>query len=436
MNGSRICVSRAAFAAVVVASVSMGATPATALPDPRAGVVRTWNDLALQTVRTKNASDAQAARLYAMVNVAMYDAVNGLPGLGAHQLREEALVPSRRGAYGDQVTAAAGAAHDVLVALYPDQAAVYDAQLAANLGSTSALRAAGRAWGGEVAAQVLAARANDGSSPNETQPAGAGPGVFRASWSGVQFRNLAPFAISAPAAYVSPGPPSLTSTEYATAFDEVKAVGNAAVPDAAALATYTYWSLGGNSSQPPGAWIQVAQAVSASQSLSLPQTARLFALESMAMADTVAPTYTTKFLYRFWRPTTAIREADTDGNPATAQDASWSPRAGTPGSSPEHWSGHSSFSAAAAGVLAGFFCQDAVPFTLKTDTAPGGAARTYPSFSAAAAEAGRSRVLGGIHFEFSNQAGLSAGRGIAGDVLAHALLLRLGQPTHAGACPL
>jgi hypothetical protein len=425
----------ALIAAVVVLSAGLGATSATALPDGRANVIRTWNDLALQTVRTEKASDAQAARLYAMVNVAMYDAVNGLPGLGAHQVREEALVPSRRGAYGDQVTAAAGAAHDVLVTLYPDQASVYDARLAADLGSPSALRVAGRRWGGEVATQVLAARANDGSSPDETQPAGSGPGVFRASWSGVQFRNLAPFAIADSEAYVSSGPPTLTSAAYTAAFNDVKVVGNAAVADPAGLATYQYWSLGGGSSQPPGAWVQVAQTVSASQSLSLTETARLFALETMAMADTVAPTYETKFIYRFWRPTTAIREADTDGNPATLQDTTWSPRAGTVGSSPEHWSGHSSFSAAAAGVLAGFFCRDAVPFTLKTDTAPGGAPRSYPSFSAAAMEAGRSRVLGGLHFEFSNQAGLSAGHAIAGEVLSHSLLLRLGQPTHDGDCP-
>lgn len=175
--------------------------------------------------------------------------------------------------------------------------------------------------------------------------------------------------------------------------------------------------------------------MSSSRSLSLPDTARLFALETMAMADTVAPTYTTKFLNRFWRPTTAIREADTDGNPATVQDTAWSARAGTVGSTPEHWSGHSSFSAAAAGVLAGFFCRDTVAFTLKTDTAPGGTPRNYRSFSAAAAQAGRSRVIGGLHFEFSNQAGLSAGRAVAAEVLSHSLLLRLGQLTRNGDCP-
>jgi hypothetical protein len=164
-------------------SANVGVSSAMAFPDSSANVIRTWNGLALQTVRAANASDAQAARLFAMVNVAMYDAVNGLPGLGAHQLRAEAMVSSRPGTYGDQVSAAAGAAHDVLAALYPDQAPLYDAQLAADLGSNGVLRAAGRAWGGEVAARVLAARADDGSSPNETQPAGAGAGVFRpAGW--------------------------------------------------------------------------------------------------------------------------------------------------------------------------------------------------------------------------------------------------------------
>jgi len=144
----------------------------------------------------------------------------------------------------------------------------------------------------------------------------------------------------------------------------------------------------------------------------------------------------TKFTYRHWRPATAIREADTDGNPNTIQDAAWNPRAGGIGTSPEYWSGHSSFSAVAATILAGFFCNDAVSFTLLTDSAPGGVARTYPSFSAAAAEGGRSRVLGGIHFEFGgNQDGLKAGQAIGAEVLQTALLLKL-PITHFGACPL
>jgi PAP2 superfamily protein len=406
-------------------------------PFAQGDVVRTWNDLALKTVRAKSASDAQAARLYAMVNVAMYDAVNGLATKGRR--REAALVSPAHGADGDPSTAAAGAAHDVLVGLYPDQAGIYDAQLATDLSAAKSRGQAahGREWGGRVADGVLAARANDGSSPPETQspPAVLQPGDFPASWSGVQFRNLKPFAIADPDVYVSPGPPSLDSLDYAAAFAEVKLLGNAAIPDPAKSATFQFWSLGNGTDQPPGAWLQLAQTVSASRSLSLEDTARLFALESMAMADTVAPTYKTKFVYHSWRPTTAIRQADSDGNPNTTQDATWSARAGSVGSSPEHWSGHSSFSAAAATTLAGFFCSDHIPLTLVTDSSPGAQPRTYSSFSEAATEAGRSRVFGGLHFEFSNQAGLGAGRGIGAEVLSKKLLLKR-EPTHNGDCPL
>ena len=148
-----------------------------------------------------------------------------------------------------------------------------------------------------------------------------------------------------------------------------------------------------------------------------------------------APTVWSKFTFRFWRPATAIREADTDGNTLTDPDPSWSPRAGGIGGNPEYWSGHSIFSGAGAAALAGFFCSDAVPFSLTTDSAPDGVARTYPGFSAAAAEAGQSRIFGGIHFGFSNQEGLAAGKAIAEEILATRLLRSRG-PTHFGACPL
>lgn len=427
---------RALTVSILILATALPGTDADASsPVSQGGLVRAWNDLALQTVRTKSASDAQAARLYAMVNVAMYDAVNG-SGNKARR-REPALVPPVPGGAGDASAAAAGAAHDVLAGLYPDQAGLYDARLTADLSAVRQRGQArrGREWGGQVAATVLEARADDGSSRAETQPGGSGPGAFSSSWSGVQFRNLEPFAIADPDVYVSPGPPALDSLDYAAAFAEVKLLGNAAIPDAEKSATFQYWGLGGGTAQPPGAWLQVAQTVSASRSLSLEDTARLFALQSMAMADTVAPTYRTKFIHHFWRPKTAIRQAEFDGNPHTDADPSWSPRAGSEGSSPEHWSGHSSFSAAAATVLGGFFCSDRITFSLVTDSSPGGQARTYSSFSAAAAEAGRSRVVGGLHFEFSNQAGLSAGREIGSEVLSNRLLLNRG-PTHKGDCPL
>ena len=429
---------KASSSAVVVLGLVLAgqAVPADP-PAPPLDPVRTWNGLALDAVRATRASDAQAARLFAMVNVAMYDAVNGVASRHGHARdREQALVPGAGAPpQGDPFAAAAASAHAVLTGEFPDQAARYDAQLQADLAmlGPGGRATSGRQWGAEVGQRVRLARANDGSTPNETQPAGSGPGVFRAAWSGVQFRNLVPFGIADSSVYVGSGLPPLTSLDYAGAFAEVKLLGNAAIPDAEKLATFQYWSLGAGTSQPPGAWIQVGLAVSGA--LSLEDKTRLFALLGMALSDTVAPTFTTKFVFRHWRPATAIREADTDGNPLTEADPTWAPRAGGIGTSPEYWSGHSTFSGAGAAVLAGFFCRDDVSFTLTTDSAPGGQARTYPSFSSAAVEAGRSRVVGGIHFEFSNQQALAVGRAIGAEILAHKLLLR-DDTTHFGQCPL
>jgi hypothetical protein len=377
-------------------------------------VVRDWTALAFAAVRNARATDAAAARLYAMVSTAMYDAVNGLD---SHP-RWSVFVPPSRGNDGDPAVAAAAAAHAVLTALFPALQSSYDGQLTADIarGQSPGQSNHGRAWGEHVGATVLAARADDGSQPAQTRGTGAGPGQYRGTFAGVQYRNLAPFAIANAAAYATAAPPALGSADYAAAFNDVRTVGNGNVADPAASATFQYWSLSGGTTQPAGAWLQVAMTVSQARDLSLGDTARLFALESMALVDTVAPTYTTKDRYFTWRPITAIREADTDGNDATSVDSFWTARGGSSGS-PEFWSGHSSFSAAGAAVLAGFFCDDNVGFTLTTDSAPG-QPRSYASFSAAAAEAGRSRVVGGLHFEFSNQAGFAAGRAVAAEVLA------------------
>jgi membrane-associated phospholipid phosphatase len=324
-----------------------------------------------------------------------------------------------------------------MVGLDPDRSASYDAQLAADLARLhpGRPRDLGVSWGRQVAQQVLDSRANDGSRPVESQPAGSGPGVFRAEWSGVQYRNMRPFAVADLGGFVPGPPPALDSLDYAAAFAEVALLGNAALPAPDKLATFQFWSLPAGSVQPPGEWVKIALDVSGARRLALEDAARLMALVSMALADTTIVTVRTKFQYRHWRPTTAIREADTDGNPLTAPDPSWTSRAGSVGSSPEYVSGHSSFSGAGAAALARFFCADRIRFTHTTDSAPGGEARTYPSFSAAAAEAGRSRVFGGQHFEFSNQTGLAIGRNVAAEVLATRLLYRTG-PTHHGECPL
>lgn len=425
---------------LVLAVLAAGAAGTTLAQDepilPRNPVL-TWNQATLDTVRATSASDAQAARLYAMVNVAIYDAVNGIDVADSFLGRTHALVPPDAAPrHGSRPAAAAAAAHAVLRALFPARAALYDAQLAADLAAlgNSARTRAGRDWGRQVGGEVVAARANDGSSPAETQPAGSGPGQFRAPWTAAQFRNLVPFAIENPAVYVSPGPPPLDSAAYAAALAEVQILGSLDIPNPEGAAIATFWNSGNGTVQPPGEWMKLAITLTETRPLrfSLSNTARLFALLGMALSDAVAPTFQTKFQFHFWRPVTAIQEADTDGNPNTDPDPAWRPRLSA--GSPEHTSGHSSFAGAGPRILSGFFCKDTIAFDLTTDSAPAGP-RHYDSFSEAAAEAGRSRIFGGIHFEFSNQAGLRTGRGVANEILARKLLRRLG-PTHFGDCPL
>jgi hypothetical protein len=426
------------FAVVPGLVVAMIAAPAAARASHvDLDAVQVWNTLAIDAVRTNRATDADAARLYAMVDVAIWDAVNGI---GRARPRTEALVPGPGPRNGDQQAAAVTAAHAVLVRTDPARAADYDARRDADLARLHAVPGRddavdrGARWGVHVGEAVVAARTGDGSTPVETQPAGTGPGVFRAAWSGTQYSHVRPFAVTDPTRYVPGPPPALDSVLYAAAFAEVAVLGNAALPAPDLLATYQFWSLPAGSSQPPGEWLRIALTVAHERHLPLIEQSRLTALLTMALADTTVVTVATKETYRHWRPTTAIREADTDGNPSTQPDPAWTARAGSAGGTPEYVSGHSSYSGAGATVLAGFFCNDTIPFTHTTDSAPGGAARSYPGFSTAAGEAGRSRVYGGQHFEFSNQAGLGIGRAVAGEVLRTRLLYRTGS-THVGSCP-
>lgn len=425
---------------MLLALLSPPAAPLPAAP-PDVDAVRGWNEAALAAVRVQRASDSDAARTYAMVNAGMYDAVNGIATARGDKIRAYALRDAKGApAHGDQQAAALAAACTVLSRLYPTQAEPLRERLEADLArlGTGPRVAAGRAWGETVGRDIVSARENDGSSPVESQPAGPGPGVFGQAWSGVQYRNMRPFGIADASKYVGGGPAPLGGLDYAAAFAEVALLGNAAIPDADKSAVFQYWSLPAGTAQPPGEWIKVA--LNVDRPLPLADKTRLFALLGMTLADTSIPTVMTKYTYRHWRPQAAIQQADADGNPNTPQNGDWRARAGSPGSSPEYISGHSSFSGAGAAVLAGFFCADRIPFTLVTDSAPVDPAtgqpwkRRFPGFSAAAADAGRSRVVGGLHFSFSNIDGLSMGQDVAAEVLATRLLLKSG-PTHVGACP-
>src|SRR5947208_8574777 len=155
-----------------------------------------------------------------------------------------------------------------------------------------------------------------------------------------------------------------------------------------------------------GYWNRIAQQVATDQGLSLVQDARLFALLNIAEADAHIACWDAKYAFNLWRPVTAIRAADSDGNPDTEPDAGWTPLLTTP-NFPSYTSAHSTLSGAAAGVLTALFGSDH-PFSVGSEGLPG-VTRSFASFEAAAAEAGRSRIYGGIHYQFDNVNGLAAG---------------------------
>jgi hypothetical protein len=159
-----------------------------------------------------------------------------------------------------------------------------------------------------------------------------------------------------------------------------------------------------------GYWNRIAQGVATEQGLSLVQEARLFALLSITEADAQIACWDAKYTYNLWRPVTAIRAADTDGNPATDPESTWTPLLTTP-NFPSYTSAHSTLSGAAAGVLTALF-GDSYHFTVTADGLPG-VTRSFDSFEAAAAEAGRSRIYGGIHYQFDNLNGQALGGEVA-----------------------
>jgi membrane-associated phospholipid phosphatase len=164
----------------------------------------------------------------------------------------------------------------------------------------------------------------------------------------------------------------------------------------------------------------IAQEVAIQQRNTLEENARLFALLNMALADAAIVSWDCKYTFNFWGPITAIREADSDGNAATTPDSNWTPLLPTP-PFPEFTSGHSTFSGAAAVVLASFYGRDDVAFSVESDDLAG-KRRFYPGFAAAAIESGISRIYGGIHFMSANLYGLSSGGSIGEYVVSHALL--------------
>lgn len=443
-------------AAAVTSSAAPGSAPA-ANAAASGNIATRWVQRALDAVRSGSPSahtgTPGAGRLYAMTTVAMFDAVNGIEVAEGDSTRAPALVGSYAAAPEGASTEAAAnaAAWGVLGTVFAPNEPVKASLDAAFAEERTAIGAgpdveAGETWGSAVANEVLSARANDGTQQGLSLPGGEGPGVFPRPFTGTQYRSMTPFGIASVASHLSSGPPALTSTAYADAFNEVKRLGSFSDTDLERAAIARHWLAEGGTVRETGLWLKASLSIVEAQGTdaSLPDTTRLFALLGMGIADAVATSWTDKFAWRYWRPGDAIRLAADDGNPATEADPNWSARGGicsatsAPfcsnfGGTPEHTSGTSTFAGAASTILAGFYCTDRVAFSFAGEQ-PGSASRTYGSFSEAAKEAGRSRIFGGIHFQFSNEAGRTAGNGIGREILRTQLLEVGATPSHHASC--
>ena len=391
-----------------------------------ADIVIDWNNVALNAIRVDKTAPPKASRALACVHVAMFDAINSITGAPY----EPYLVPRTDFvAPVDPAAAGAAAAHLALKELFPAQAATFDAALATSLAAIpdGPAKTSGVDWGKSVARQILEARKDDGSgsvvayeAPGganwwaRTPPAFADP--LLPNWPHVK-----PWAMSRADQFRQGPPPASTSAEYARAFREVKRLGRATSSSRTAEQSQIalFWADGPGTATPPGHWHVIAQGLAQAKGNTLIENARLFALLGIATADAAVVSWDHKYYYSHWRPVTGIQHADTDGNPETSADPGWTPLIATP-PFPSYTSGHSTFSSASATVLALFFGTDAIAFSTTSDGLPG-VQRSFDHLSEAAEEAGQSRIYGGIHWQYDNQAGLASGKSLGEHVFFNVL---------------
>jgi hypothetical protein len=390
-----------------------------------ADVITDWNSVTLSAIRASRTPPPIASRALAILHASTYDAVNGI--VRSHEpYFAHGTVP----ASASLEAAASAAAHRVLVTLFPTHEAEFNALYASTLAGLpdGPQRRAGVAWGESVADQILAWRATDNADAIVPRPGSGGLGTWQptpplfADYLLPQWGFVTPFAIPIGAHFRPLGPPSVDGAKYAEEYTEMKAlgaaVGSTRTPEQGLIAQF--WADGAGTETPPGHWNSIAQHVVAARGNTLIDNARLFALLNIAMADAAIAAWDAKYSFHSWRPVTAIRNGDLDDNPATIGDPSWSSYIATP-PFPDYVSGHSTFSGAASRVLARFYGTDDIGFSTGSDLLPG-VTRSFPSFSAAAAEAAMSRLYGGIHCRSANEDGLAMGIEIGDWTVAHFML--------------
>jgi hypothetical protein len=415
---------------------------------PRAGTadeVFDWNVTGFEATGTGGQNSIVIARTMAMMHLAVHDALNTIERRYEPYLYEGRAEPGAAPA-----AAIAAAARDVLIEVIPGWGKPEQREKALGIVESAYANALakvpdgqprnhGIAIGKAVARAILTARKADGSGAPPQHTAGTAPGQWRPHPNPTppnppipdpalapgnspallpQWAQVTPFTMATPWQFRLPGPPALASAEYARDYEEVKRVGGktSTTRTAEQSEIAKYWYEGS-----PQGWSRVARVVAAQRRLDRWDNARLLALVNAAIADGFIAGADTRYLYNFWRPVTAIRAGDTDGNDATAADAAWETFLNTP-PLPDYPSTHSVAGGAASAMLARFFGSDKIAFTMTSGPPFSGITRSFSSFSQAAQENADSRVYAGIHFRSACQDGIKLGQQIGRRAFAQYLL--------------
>jgi hypothetical protein len=378
---------------------------ATATAAARADVVMDWNARADAIAAEKRVMPPPLARTFALLHVAMFESINAI---------ERRYQPYKLDLIADRITsreaAAASAAHAVLSELFPDQKASLDADLARDLAAVpeGPAKERGIILGRKAASDLLALHADDGNGVDDYRPfTEAGVYVPTQPVLGYRVRTYKPWVMTNVAQFRPGPPPALTSETWTRDVNEIREMGGLASTARSAEQTTVgrFWLLTGARTYNP-----IVRQVAQAKKMDLLDCARLYALASMAAADAFIAVFEAKYHYNFWRPVTAIRNAELSHNPATPRDASWQPLGDTP-MHPEYPCAHCISASAVAAALRAVVGNEVAEVSVTSSTAPG-VTRKWTKLSDYADEVSNARVWAGFHYRFSTEAGKEMGRKI------------------------
>jgi len=379
----------------------------------RADVISDWNAKAEAIAIEKRLLPPPNARGMAMLHIAMFEAVNAVDRKYApYKLKVVADKNASKEA------AAAAAAHAVLLALYPDQQANLDSALRASLVvvADGDPKTKGIEIGKQAATEIVALRADDGANAPESYRPHAIAGIYVPTVIPVSssYGGTKPWVMAKGSQFRPAPPPSLDSATWTKDVNEIKEVAgrNSATRTAEQTAIGRFWFMTG-----PQAWNPIVRQLTAVKKLDVTDSARLFALVAIATDDAFIAVFDAKYHYNFWRPVTAIRNADLTGNKATARDAAWLPFGqsslpfGDTPMHPEYPCAHCITSSAAGAVLKSELGNEIPEVSMTSPTAPG-VTRKWTRVQDYTDEVSLARIYAGFHYRFSTKVGEEMGRAI------------------------